>query len=204
MLYPRTVRLNGKDVLVNDTEMVSLYEHLTLEHRIMFFSGALSGDMAGHNLLLALDTISHEPIKIVITSPGGELDSTFLFYDTMKMIQSPVWTVGRYCASAAAMLLAAGYKGKRYLYPHAKVMLHLPAGQMMGDSKDWEIQHRQMGLYRNRVVDILCECGATKGREEILADMDRDFWLEPQEAIDYGLADEIMIPTIWQEWTKEK
>ncbi len=206
MLYPRTAHLNGKDVLVSDTEMVSWPEHLTTEHRILFLSGAFSGDVAGLNLLMALDTISHDPIKIVITSPGGELDTTFLFYDTMRMLQSPVETVGRYCASAAAMILAAGAKGKRYLYPHCKVMLHLHANYFQKDTvvnfQDMEIQQRESRKYKDKMVDILLECGAIKSRAEILVDMDRDFWLEPQEAIDYGLADAIWTPEIWKEWTK--
>ena len=197
MLYPRQLP-NGK--LVQDTQMVAYREHLTREHRILFLSGLITGETESHNLFLALDTISHDPIKLVITSPGGELDSAFLFYDTMRLIKSPIETVGRYCASAAAMLLAAG--SKRYLFPHAKVMLHLPAGQMGGDAKDWEIQHKQMIGYKNKMVDILCECGATKSREEILIDMDRDFWLEPKEAILYGLADKVITPDIWQSGIK--
>ena len=198
MLYART--FNNK--LVQDNQMVGYREHMTTEHRILFLTGPLTGDTEPHNLMMALDTISHDPVKLIITSPGGELDSTFLFIDTMKMIKCPVETIGRYCASAAAIILASGAKGKRYLLPHAKVMLHLPAGQMGGDSKDWEIQHKQMLGYKNRIVDILCECGVTKTREEILADIDRDFWLDPQEAIDYGLADQILTTEMWQEWIK--
>jgi len=202
MIFPRTINLNGKDTLVADDQMVGYKEHLTQNHRILFLSGVITGEMDSQNLLLALDTLSHDPIRIVITSPGGDLDSTFLFYDTMRLIKSPIETVGRYCASAAAMLLAAGKK--RYLFPHAKVMLHLPAGQMGGDAKDWDIQHRQMEAYRDKVVSILCECGATKSRAEILADMDRDFWLDPGQAIAYGLADEVLSPEIWQEMIKEE
>ena len=197
MLYPRQTK-DGE--LVLDTQMVSWKEHLSQEYRILSFDGVITGDTSPRQLLRALDSLSHDPIKIFITSPGGELDSTFLFYDTMKMIKSPIITIGEYCASAAAIILAAG--SKRYLYPHAKVMLHLPAGQMGGDAKDWDIQHRQMVQYRNRVVDILIECGVKKSREEILADMDRDYWLDPLEAISYGLADAIMTPEIWQEWIK--
>jgi ATP-dependent Clp protease protease subunit len=148
----------------------------------------------------ALDTMSNDPIKIFITSPGGELDTTFLFYDTMRMMQSPIVTIGEYCASAAAIILAAG--SKRYLSPHAKVMLHLPSGQMAGDSKDWDIQHKQMESYRNRVVDILIECGAKKSKEEIFDDIDRDYWMNAQEAIEYGLADEILDKKTWADWVK--
>jgi len=201
MLYPRIITISKGDSLVDDTQMVGYKEHMTQNHRILFLSGVITGEMDAHNLLMALDTLSHDPIRLVITSPGGDLDSTFLFYDTMKIIQSPIETIGRYCASAAAMLLAAG--SKRYLFPHAKVMLHLPAGQMGGDSKDWDIQHRQMEQYRNRMVDILCECGVKKSHNEILADIDRDFWMEPKAAIAYGLADEILTSEVWQNWIKE-
>ncbi|MFH1231113.1 MAG: ATP-dependent Clp protease proteolytic subunit, partial [Planctomycetota bacterium] len=108
MLFPRTIELNGKDVLVDDTQMVGYKEHMTQNHRILFLSGIITGEMDSQNLLMALDTLSHDPIRLVITSPGGDLDSAFLFYDTIKLIKSPIETVGRYCASAAAMLLAAG------------------------------------------------------------------------------------------------
>jgi len=204
MLYPRIAKLNGKDVLIDETQMMAYREHLNIQHRVLFLTGAIGmrcahcgwGETESHNLLLALDSISQEPIKIVITSPGGDLDSAFLFYDTMKLIQSPIVTIGRYCASAAAFLLAAGRE--RYLFPHAKVMLHLPSGVAAGDTRDWEIQHKQMQGYKDKVVDILIECGATKSHQEILADMDRDFWLDSPEAIIYGLADEILTPEIWQ------
>ena len=199
MFYPRTATINGQEMLVDDTQMVSYREHLNFEKRMLFISGAITGEVESHNTLMAFDTISHDPIKLVITSPGGDLDSTFLFYDTMKLMKSPIITIGRYCASAAAIILAAGTK--RYLFPHAKVMLHLPSGQMGGDSKDWEIQHREMQKYKDKIVDILCENGAKKSREEILSDIDRNFWLEPQEAINYGLADEIITPEVWREWS---
>ncbi len=202
MLYPRTINLHKGDVLVDDGQMVGYKEHLTQKHRILFLSGLLTAETEGHNLLMALDSLSHDPIRLVITSPGGDVDSAFLFYDTMRLIKSPIETAGRYCASAAAMILAAG--NKRYLFPHAKVMLHLPSGQMGGDARDWEIQHGEMQKYKNRLVDILIECGAKKTRAEILLDMDRDFWLEPKESIEYGLADEIMSKEVWQSWIKEK
>ena len=198
MLYPRIARVGDVDKLVADSEMIGYKEHMTQQYRTLYLDGVISGDSSPRQLLGALDTLSHEPIKLFITSPGGDLDTTFLFYDVMKRIKSPVITIGDYCASAAAILLAAG--GKRYLSPHAKVLLHLPAGQMGGDAKDWEIQHRQMQLYKNMVVDILIECGAKKSKDEILNDMDRDFWLEPKEAIEYGLADSILDKETWGEW----
>ncbi len=166
-------------------------------YRLLYVTGLITGETSLHDLLMTFDTLSHDPIKLVITSVGGELDSTFLLCDTIKMIKSPVITIGRYCASAAAILLAAG--SKRYLYPHAKIMLHLPAGQMGGDAKDWDIQHKQMEMYRNKIVQQLIASGVKKTVAEILADIDRDYWLEPEEAIEYGLADEILTTERWGE-----
>jgi ATP-dependent Clp protease protease subunit len=201
MIYPRVADLNGMETLVDATQMCSYKEHMTQNFRVLFLDGIISSEGSSRHLLLALDTLSHEPIILHISSPGGDLDSTFLLIDTIRMIKSPVITIGEYCASAACLLLATG--SKRYLYPHAKVMLHLPAGQMGGDAKDWDIQHKQMEMYRNKVVDILCECGARKSREQILNDIDRDFWLEPEEAVEYGLADEILTKDKWSEICQE-
>jgi len=208
MLYPRTAKVNGEEVLVDENQMRGYREHMTLEHRLLPLSGVIGahcrecgqGESESHNLLMALDTLSHDPIKIVITSPGGDLDSTFLLYDTIKMIQSPVITIGRYCASAAALLLAAG--SKRYLFPHAKVMLHphtLSLGGIPLSDTDIDIVRQESRKYKEKMIDILLECGAKKSRSGILGDIEnKDLWLEPREAVDYGLADEIMTRDIWK------
>ena len=195
MLYPRRTK---EGALVSEEQMVGVREHLSTVHRMLNFSGQLSRETESHDLLLALDSLSNEPIKILVSSPGGDLDSAFLFYDTMRLIKSPVITIGRFCASAAALILAAGTE--RYLLPHAKVMLHLPLGGTFGDSRYWEIQHQQMRVYKDKMIGILQECGVKKERAEILEDVDRDFWLEPQQAIEYGLADEILTPSIMGRW----
>mgnify|MGYP001590612215 CR=1 FL=1 len=198
MLYPRIAKVGEIDKLVAETQMVGYKEHMTQRQRILYLDGVITSDSSPRQLLGALDTLSHNPIKLFITSPGGDLDTTFLFYDVMKRIKSPIITVGEYCASAATILLAAG--SKRYLSPHPKVMLHLVVGQAGGDIRDWEIQHKQMEKYQNKVVDILIKCGAKKSKAEILRDMDRDYWMEPEEAIDYGLADNILDRETWLEW----
>jgi ATP-dependent Clp protease protease subunit len=198
MLYPRVTK-TGK--LVTEEQMVGVREHLWQRCRVVFLSGALTGETETHNTLLALDSLEYAPIKMIITSPGGDLDSTFLLYDTMKLIKSPVWTFGRYCASAACLLLAAGER--RYLSPHAKTMLHLPKtflGNVGYEERDLEIYHREAKKYKNKMVEILRECGVTKEPEEILRDIDRDFWLEPREAIEYGLADAVMEADILNKW----
>ncbi len=205
MLYPREFE---DGILVSDDQMVGCREHLLNEHRTLFLTGIIGqrcltcgqGDFELPNILMALDSLSHEPIRLVITSPGGDLDSTFAFYDAMKICKSPIETWGRYCASAAALLLAAGRK--RYLSPHSKVMLHKPWGRHEGDSRDWEIQGLEMKKYEKSFIDALLDCGVTKTYTDVLGDIDRDLWLDPQETITYGLADEIMTPTIMEEWLK--
>jgi ATP-dependent Clp protease, protease subunit len=196
MLYPRFTDLNGHETLVDDSQMCGYREHMTQIHRTLFLSGVISGETDSRHLLLALDTLSHDPITIHITSPGGDLDTTFLMIDTMKLIQSPVITVGEYSASAACLILASG--DKRYLYPHAKTMLHLATGQMGGDYKDFAIQHKLMVSYQDKIVDILKDAGVKKSKDEILKDIDRDFWLEPDAAIEYGLADEVLNKETWE------
>jgi ATP-dependent Clp protease protease subunit len=162
----------------------------------------ITGEYAFHDFLLAMDSPgvnpNHDPIKMIITSPGGDLDSAFLLIDTMKHLLSPVITIGRYCASAACLILASGKE--RYLYPHAKTMLHLATGQMGGDAKDWEIQHKQMMIYKNKIIDILTDSGVKRKRDDILRDIDRDFWMDSEETINYGLADEIMTSEKWSEF----
>ena len=195
MLYQR-LTLDGKPV--SEDQMVGANEHLLTTQRVICLDGVFAGSSTASNYLLALDSLSHDRIVMMITSPGGELDSAFLLYDTMKLIQSPVYTLGRYCASAAALLLAAG--DKRYLMPHAKIMLHLPSGQLMGDATEVDIQHEQMLLYKAKIVEILRECGVSRSDGEILKDIDRNFWLEPQEAIDYGLADEVVTAETLSGW----
>ena len=189
-MYPRcdaTGRLVAEDQIVN-------YEEHLRGRRIIFASGVITGDMSFHDCLLAYDSLSHEPVKIVITSGGGDLDASFLLCDTIKLMQSPVYTLGRYCASAAALVLSSGEK--RYLMPHAKVMLH-PHRLFLGSGglsdADIEVARQQSLKYKERMIDLLIENGVKKNRGEILKDIEnRDFWLEPKEAIEYGMADEII------------
>lgn len=204
MLYERKM---SDGVLVSEDQMVGYREHLSREHRVLFLSGVVGlrcpncggGETESHNLLLALDSLSHEPIKLIITSPGGDLDATFLFYDTMKLIKSPIEILGRYCASGAALLLSAG--NKRYLMPHAKVMLHLPAAQFpYSDTKDMAIHYKEMNLYQERILDILINAGVKRSREQILVDIDRELWMGPEEAVAYGLADKVMEQEDLERW----
>ena len=196
MLYPRE---EGK-TLVQDNQMVSYREHLSRKNRMVFLTGPISDDSESCNLLMALSSISDEPLKMIVTSPGGYLDATYMFCDTMKMImeKTPIYVLGRYVCSAAVLPFVCAKK--RYLLPHAKMMLHLPWGQIQGDTKEIEIQRKEMEKTQSQMVEFLRENGVRKSVKQIMLDIDREKWMNPQEAIDYGLADEIMNPDVMKEW----
>ena len=142
--------------------------------------------------MIALDQESQEPIKLIIDSPGGMISAGFTIYDTMKSLRSPVYTIGRNCQSMAVIILAAGMPGKRYLYPHSRIMLHLPVGQVSGDVEDVKLQTKEMDKIKDKIVEALIECGAKKSKNKILENINREFWMSPKEAIDYGIIDGII------------
>ncbi len=193
---------------LRDDQMRSVKEYLLDKHRVVFLDGVIrgarcqmcgkAGDVEGANLILALASHSSEPIKMVISSPGGEVDTAMMIYDTMKLVDVPIITIGRFCASAAAILMAAGTK--RYLFPRAKMMLHLPSGQMAGDTAELAIQQEEMAKTQQTLVDALIECGVEKTPKEILRDINRQKWFNPQEAIEYGLADKVVSNDSLKEW----
>lgn len=171
-----------------------LYSRL-LSDRIVFLGTAIDEQVANLVVgqLLHLDA-DHpgRPISLYINSPGGEMTGFFAILDTMQYVQSPVSTicVGQ-AASAAAVLLAAGAPGQRFALPNARVLLHQPHGGAQGQSVDIEIQVREMVEMRERMVQVLV--GATGNDEaRITADLDRDFILRGEQAVDYGVIDQIL------------
>jgi len=199
MLYPRVTKINGKETLIGDNCLVSPREHLAGKRIINVF-GTIGMELDSVNLLLALDSQSHEPIKFIISSPGGSVDAAFLLYDVIQLVESPIITIGTWCCSAAVMLLAAG--NKRYLLPHSKTMIHLIRSQFEGDAKDFEIAKKEMDAYQTQMSEIYQRCGVKKTKKQLSMDMDREFWMNPKEAIDYGLADEIVTKETVQGWLK--
>ncbi len=196
------------DGLTSD-QMMTHIEILSTRHRILFLSGYLGMNSVGQiihdtspcDVLLSMASISKEPIKIFISSPGGLVTSMLTFYDTIKTLGVPIYTIGRFCASAGTVLLAAGTK--RYLQPHAKVMLHLISGGMEGGLELMQVQAREAKRDMDVMVDLLQECGVKCSRTKIRKDIRVDKWMTAQEAIDYGLADEILTKEIMQEWLKD-
>ena len=131
-------------------------------------------------------------IHLYVNSPGGDITALFAIYDTMKFIKPEVST---FCfvqaASAAAVLLAAGAKGKRFALPHARVMIHQPAGGFQGQAADMEIQAKEMLETRDRLNKILAK-HTGQSVERIKQDTDRDHFMDWQEAVRYGLIDKVL------------
>lgn len=150
-------------------------------------------DIVSKLLLLDADKPGEE-IKFYINSPGGVVTSGMVMYDTMRMMSSPVTTICMgLAASMGSILLSGGKKGKRMIYPSGEVMIHQPSlgGYIRGVSADLEIQARQTARVKELGAKILAEnCGKTV--EQIMKDFDRDYWMNADEAIKYGIVDKIV------------
>ena len=171
-----------------------IYSRL-LAARIVMLGTAIDDNVA--NLIVAqllhLESVnSSKDVQLYINSPGGDMVALFAIHDAMEQIRCDVATtcIGQ-AASAAAVLLAAGTPGKRRLLPNARVLLHQPHGGAQGQSSDLEIAVREMVEMRTRMVDIL-QRRTGKSREQLDRDLDRDFILRGQQAVDYGVVDEIL------------
>jgi ATP-dependent Clp protease protease subunit len=171
-----------------------IYSRL-LRERIIFLGSAIDDQVA--NLVIAQllhleGENSDQEISLYINSPGGDMIALFAIHDTMQFVHAPISTicVGQ-AASAAAVLLAAGAPGRRMALPNARVLIHQPHGGAQGQSVDLEIQIRETVELRNRMVDVLVEHSG-QDRERIVSDIDRDYILRGQAAIDYGLIDHVI------------
>lgn len=143
--------------------------------------------------LLYLDLIEPgKDITLYINSPGGYVTSGMAIYDTIKAVQSPVGTVCMgLAASMGSILLSAGAKGKRLVFPHGKVMIHQPSGGAQGLSADIEIQAREIIKTKELGARILAEnCG--QSFEKVMKDFDRDYWMDAKESVEYGIVDSII------------
>jgi ATP-dependent Clp protease protease subunit len=193
-LVPIVIEKTGRSERAYD-----IYSRL-LKDRIVFLGGVVDDDSA--NLIIAQmlflsNEDSEADIHFYINSPGGAITSGLAIYDTMHMLRCRVAT---YCvgqaASMGAVLFAGGSPGKRFMLPNSRVLLHQPliSGVMTGAATDIEIEAREILRLRRRLYEILAEhSGQTTAKLE--KDSDRNLWLEAQEAIDYGLADHILVKT---------
>ncbi len=189
-LVPIVVEQTGRGERAYD-----IYSRL-LKDRIVFLGTEVNGDVA--NLITAqfLFLESEDPekeISFYIKSPGGEVTAGMAIYDTMQFIKPPVSTLclGQ-AASMAAILLAAGQKGRRYALPHARVLMHQPHGGAQGQTTDIDIQAREMVRAREEMNAILAH-HTGQNIKKIEKDTDRDFILAPVQAVEYGVIDEVIV-----------
>lgn len=168
-----------------------LYSRL-LKDRIVFLTGEINMTTANIIIseLLYLDSLNHEEICLYINSPGGEVTSGFAIFDTIQFIKSDVRTiVVGMAASMAAFLLACG--DKRCALKNAEVMIHQPLGGIQGQATDIKIVADHILKTKKKLIEILAK--RTKKKASILeADMERDFYMDSKEALDYGIIDEIL------------
>lgn len=171
---------------------------LLLENRIVFLDGEIhdgSANMIVMKLLYLQSENRHQDIHFYINSPGGSVTATMAIYDTMQFLQCDVAT---YCvgiaASGGAVLVAGGTKSKRFILPHAKMMIHQPYGQVGGQVSDIEIQAREI-LETREVLNQILANHTGQSLEVIARDTDRDRYLSAAQSKEYGLVDEILQPS---------
>ncbi|MEO7802229.1 MAG: ATP-dependent Clp protease proteolytic subunit [Ginsengibacter sp.] len=172
-----------------------MFDKKFIEQRKVFLWGAVEDKSARDitNRLLYLDAVDPgKEITFYINSPGGVITSGMVIYDTMKMISSPVATVCMgMAASMGSILLSGGEKGKRYMFPHAEVMIHQPSGGGQGTSADLEIMAVQIQKAKQLGAKILADnCG--QSYERILEDFDRDYWMDARQSKEYGIIDYVL------------
>jgi ATP-dependent Clp protease protease subunit len=189
-LIPIVIEKDGRGERAYD-----IYSRL-LKERIIFLGTAIDDDVANLVIAQMLFLESEDPDKDVhlyINSPGGVVTSGLAIYDTMQYIRPKVSTL---CmgqgASIAALLLAAGEKGKRFALPHARILIHQPMGGFQGQASDVDIQAREILRLREELNRIMAR-HTSQPLERIEADTDRDFYMGGHQAKEYGIIDEVVI-----------
>lgn len=191
MVIPTIIENTGRGERVYD-----IYSRL-LKERIIFLGSPIN-DQVANNVMAQLIFLEYEnpekDITLYINSPGGLVSSGMAIYDTMQHIRPDVVTIciGN-CISMAAVLLAAGTKGKRYALPHSRIMLHQPMGAATGQSSDIQIHAKEIVRTRDELNSIV-SVHTGRSLEDVKSKTDRDFYMSAQEALEFGLVDEIFQP----------
>lgn len=189
MLIPTVI-----DKTPNGERVYDIYSRL-LKNRIIMIGEGIDNDTANSVVaqLLYLDSENSEKeIKIYINSPGGSVSAGFAIYDTMRHIKSPVSTICiGLAASMGAFLLAGGDKGKRFALPNSEIMIHQVLGGAEGQATDIKIQAEQIIKIKERLNKILSE-NTGQTIKKVTNDTERDYYMTAEEALEYGLIDEII------------
>lgn len=188
-LVPYVVEQSG-----NGERQYDIFSRL-LKERIIFLDGEIRDDMADLVVAQLLFLESEDPkkdINLYINSPGGSVTAGLAIYDTMQYIKPEVRTIcmGQAC-SMASLILAAGAKDKRMILPYARVMIHQPSGGAEGQASDILVSSRELQRIKNISVEILAR-HTGKSEEEIAKDIQRDYYLDADQAVSYGIVDKVM------------
>lgn len=165
-----------------------------LQERKVFLWGMVDDDSAKHVIdrLMYLDMQNNNEIQLYINSPGGYVTSGFAIYDTIVSLKSPVSTICTgLAASMGSILLSVGKKGRRFIQPHARVMIHQPSGGARGQASNIEIQAKEIIKTKELGAQILADnCG--QSFDKIMKDFNRDYWMDAEESVEYGIVDGVI------------
>ncbi|MBU2949939.1 ATP-dependent Clp protease proteolytic subunit [Tamlana agarivorans] len=164
-----------------------------IEQRKVFLWGQVDDKSAKHVIdrLMYLDALGSDDIELYINSPGGYVTSGFAIYDCIKALNSEVSTICTgFAASMGSIILSAGAKGKRFIQPHARVMIHQPSGGARGQASDIEITAKEIVITKELSARILADnCG--QDFDKVMKDFNRDHWMGAEESVAYGIVDGI-------------
>ncbi|MDP3494190.1 MAG: ATP-dependent Clp protease proteolytic subunit [Hyphomonadaceae bacterium] len=177
-----------------DESPSSMMEKALFDSRTILLTGEINDKIARSvsAQLLAYSAVSDKPILLVLSSPGGHVESGDMIHDMIKFVRAPVKILGTgWCASAGALIYSAGKKENRFCLPNTRFLLHEPRGGVGGQASDVEIQAREIIKMRERLNQIFADAtGQTI--ERIKKDTDRDHWMSAKEAVEYGLVGKIV------------
>ncbi|WP_111308551.1 ClpP family protease [Confluentibacter sediminis] len=178
----------------NKVKVQDAIDSKLLEERKVFLWGQVDDKSAKHVIdrLMYLDTLETKDIHLYINSPGGYVTSGFSIYDCIKSLNSDVSTICTgFAASMGSILLSAGTKGKRFIQPHARVMIHQPSGGARGQASDIEITAKEIIITKELSANILADnCG--QSFDKIMKDFNRDHWMGAEESVAYGIVDKVL------------
>lgn len=187
----RSIRNDQQEVQGERDEGIGLR---MLQTRTILVSGAIDDKVAARTIaqLLILNGENHDPIRVVITSQGGHVDSGFAIHDMLRFVESPIITIGAgWVASIAVPILFGAPKERRYSLPHTRFLLHQPSGGAGGQASDIRIEAEEILKVRERLNALIAD-ETGQPVERVAKDSDRNFWMDAQQALAYGLVGEVI------------